>query len=233
MQLTVGATAVCLTSKTERQSNISNPNDLIRDRILRYLYSVHRNAKGPSGVAIGIRDLYDAMKGQGAKQADVVSNLDYLLQKGWVKKEVERHTFTTKRGTMQHGESKKYKISDIGIDKLEGGSVYRREEAFSRINITNIHGVTVIGTGNIVNTELTELSRNLSALEKAVLSSQSLSEEEKLNTIADLETIQAQVSKPKPTGSVIRTIWTSIERVLQAAEFTELVVKLSALVTQL
>lgn len=206
---------------------------MTRDKILRHLYAVHGKAKGPKGVAIGIRDLHNAMKNQGVRQADVVSNLDYLVQKGWVKQEVERRAFTTKRGNVQYAESKKYKISDIGIDKLEGGSIYHREESLSRINITNVQGVTVVGTGNIVNTEMLDLSRTLSELEKDVLSSQSLSNEEKLNTVADLETMQAQVSKPNPNRSVLRNIWSGIERVLQAAEFADLVIKVSSMIALL
>lgn len=212
---------------------MTNPNDDIRDRILRHLYSVHGRARGPKGVAVGIRDLQRNMKEHGIKQADTNSNLDYLLQKGWAKKVVERRTFTTKGGTTQDRETTRYKISDIGIDRLEGASMYRREESFSRINVTNIHGVTVIGTGNVVNAELTDLSRTLSELEKAVTESGSLSDEEKLNVVADLGTIQSQLSKPKPHGNIIRNIWSGIKKVLTAAEFAEFVTKISVFITQL
>lgn len=104
---------------------MANPNDEIRDKILRHLYEVHRRARGPRGVGIGIRDLQTALRAQGVKQADLVANLDYLVQKGWVRETVEQRTFRTKGGTTQVSERRTYKISDIGIDKLEGASFYR------------------------------------------------------------------------------------------------------------
>jgi len=50
--------------------------------------------------------------------------LDYLVQKGWVRQVIQHRTFTTPKGTTRSSEQKKYKISDIGIDKLEGASVF-------------------------------------------------------------------------------------------------------------
>ncbi len=160
---------------------MANPNDAVRDAILRHLYEVHRNARGPKGVAIGIRDLHQAMRAQNIGLKDVNSNLDYLLQKGWIAKIEERRTFTTIRGTTQESASTKYKISDVGIDRLEGASTYQMHEHFSQINITNINGVTVLGSGNIVNTELTDLSNVLAEIEESISQSEKLSEESKLN----------------------------------------------------
>ena len=216
-----------------RRILVANPNDEIRDKILRYLYGVHGRARGPKGVAVGIRDLQRALREHGIKQAEAISSLDYLLQKGWVKEVIETRTFTTKGGTTEHRETKRYKISDIGIDRLEGASVYRREESFSRINVTNIHGVTVIGTGNVVNAEFTDLSRTLSELEEAVAESRSISDEEKLNLVADLTTIQSQLSKTKPDRSIVRAIWSGSEKILTAAGFAELVARVSVLIAQL
>lgn len=35
---------------------MSNPNDIIRDEILRYLYHLHRTARGPRAVGTRIRE---------------------------------------------------------------------------------------------------------------------------------------------------------------------------------
>lgn len=209
---------------------MANLNDAIRDAILRYLYEVHQNARGPKSVAIGIRDLQSAMKAIGISQKEVNSNLDYLVQKGWVAKIEERKTFKTKGGTVQESISTTYKISDVGIDSLEGASAYQREEHFSHINITNIKGVTVVGSGNIVNTELTDLSNTLSEIEAALSGSDKLSEEEKLNAIADIGTIQTQLSKPEPKKSIIKEAWEGVEVAVTAAGFTDLLQKGAALI---
>ncbi len=212
---------------------MANPNDEIRDRILRHLYEVHQLARGPKGVAIGIRDLHHAMKAHGIKQADVNSNLDYLIQKGWIREVIEQRTFRTPRGTTQQAPRVTYKISDIGIDKLEAASAYRRPDAYTGINVTNIRGVTVIGPGNIVNVQLTDLANALTQVEQAVLASRSLSEEEKLNTVADIETIHSQLSKPQPNYDLIRTIWGAVEKVVTGAGLVEAGVKVAELIKHL
>ena len=210
---------------------MANPNDKIRDDILRYMYHIHQRARGPKGVAMGIRDLQKEMKKQGIKQNAVIANLDYLLQKGWVAKIEERRTFTTPGGTTQESVSTKYNISDVGIDSLEGASTYQRKEHFSNINITNIRGVTVLGSGNVVNTELTDLANALSELEAKVAQTDKLTEEEKLNTIADIGTIQTQLSKPYPKQSIIKDAWSGIEMAVTTAGFVELIQKVGGFIS--
>jgi hypothetical protein len=212
---------------------MANPNDIIRDSILRHLYKLHQKARGISSVGTGIRDLWSAMKKLGYNQAEVNSNLDYLIQKEWAREVVQKRKFTTPRGTTQETETKTYKISDIGIDLLQGASAFRREETFSRINVTNINGVTVIGEGNVVNTQYTDLSRWLSDLEKAVAESAKLENEQKLDVLADISTIQSQLSKPKLNTGLIKSIWQGLEANVTAAGFGELVYKIAEFVSHL
>src|SRR5581483_7735997 len=130
-----------------------NPDDQIRDAILRHLLAVHQQAKSPTKAAIGIRDLQAAMKAaHGYKQKQVGSNLDYLVQKGWVAEVRKSRNFTTAKGTVQNSEQIKYKISNIGLDKFQRASLYQKTPVQNGINITNVHGVTVVGDGNVVNT---------------------------------------------------------------------------------
>lgn len=210
-----------------------NPKDVIRDILLRHLYRIHTTAKSRKNVATGIMDLRKVMKKKELTVAQVVSNLDYLIQKRWVREETEKKTFTTPRGTTRVSESKKYKISDLGIDALEGGSIYNRENILSKIDVTNISGVVVIGNRNIVSAEYTDFSRALSELEEIVTESQRPSHEDKLSVIADLGTIQSQISKPKPNNGVIKTVWGGIKKILRGAEFISYLAKISELVDKL
>lgn len=204
---------------------MSNPNDVIRDKILRFLYKVHQNARGPRKVAVGIREIQSGMKAVGIVQKEVNSNLDYLLQKGWVAKVEEKKSFKMPSGITQESVSIKYKISDVGVDRLEGASAFQRVEGFSHINITNINGVTIVGSGNIVNTELTDLSSLLSKIEVGITSSNKVSEVEKLNAIADIGTIQSQLSKPEPRKSIIKEAWQGVEVVATSAGILDLLQK--------
>jgi hypothetical protein len=213
---------------------MTNPNDETRDAILRYLYEVHQRAKSPRSTGVLIRDLQRALKdSRGFKQQEVAGNLDYLVQKGWVREEAEPRTFTTARGTQQAAPRVTYKISDVGIDLLEGASTYRRDEHLSRINITTIAGVTVVGDGNIVNAKLADLSVALSALEDAVTHSDELSDSQKLEVASDIATIQAQLQKPSPDVGVIQRMWSSIETIVTAGEFATLVAAAAEIVHRL
>jgi hypothetical protein len=63
-----------------------------------------------------------------------------------------------------HGDSAervKYKISDVGINHPEAARVFKKPDKASGINITNTKDMTVVGDGNVVNTQLTDLSRAL------------------------------------------------------------------------
>lgn len=212
---------------------MSNPNDIIRDAILRYLYGVHNKARSPKTAAQGIRDVARGMKQFSYKQQEIASNLDYLIQKGWVREVLEQRTFTTERGTTQNSEKRSYKISGTGIDKLEAASIYQRRSNDPRINVTNISGVTVVGDGNVVNTNFTDLSRTLNELKQTVLASQSFSNTEKLSTIADIDTLQAQLQKPEPNKTIVKSIWTGLEKIVTAGGLVELAQKIGALLAPL
>lgn len=213
--------------KTRKTAN--NSDDEIRDAILRYLYTVHRKAKSPQSAGILISDLAAALKPQGYKQQEVAHNLDYLIQKGWVRQVVEGRTFTTPRGTTQQAQRITYKISDVGIDRLEAASTYQRPPTAAHINITNIKGVTVVGDGNVVNTTFADLASVLNEVRQAALSSTALPDEEKLDVAAGVDTLQAQLQRPKPDKEIVKKVWNGVEKIVTAAGLTELVARAVAL----
>jgi len=212
---------------------VSNPNDEVRDAILRFLHQRHSKARGPKAVGARVRDIQSEMRKLGFKQTQTTSNLDYLVQKGWVRDTITPRFYTTPKGTTRQSESVSYKISDLGIDKLEGGSTYYRTGDYSNINIVNVKGVTVIGEGNIVNAELTDLSRALEELELAVRESSILKDEEKLDLLANLGSLRSQMSTPKPKTGLIRKIWGGIEKAVTAAGFAELAARVSTMIAGL
>lgn len=212
---------------------MTNPNDIVRDSILRHLYQLHTHARGPKGIGTKIRELQSAMKKVGISQASVNSNLDYLVQKGWVREDISPRSYTTPSGMVKQSEVRTYKISDIGIDKLEGASSYRLQSNFSGINITNVRGVTIIGDGNVVNTDLAQLSRLLSELEESILKSSELSEEDKLNIVADVGSLQSQLTKSVPNHKVIRSLWSGIEKAVTGAAFVQLVQNIASVISSI
>jgi hypothetical protein len=210
-----------------------NPSDIIRDAILRHLHAVHKKARSPRSASILVSELARALKPLGYKQQDIAGNLDYLVQKGWVREVVEQRKFTTARGTTQSAERITYKISDTGIDRLEAASTYQRSALTPHINITNIRGVTVVGDGNVVNTTFADLSRVLSEMKQAVLSEPQLNDNQKLDVVADIDSLGAQLQKPEPQKSIIQALWSGIEKVAAVGGVIDLIHRASELIQPL
>jgi hypothetical protein len=189
-----------------------NPNDERRDHILRFLYDRHQKAKGITAIPIGIQDLRREMKAKhGMKQSEVASNLDYLIQVGWVKAEVKSRKFVTGKGMVLDREQTKYKISELGINHLEAASMFKKPQTAGQVNITNVQGVINLGDGNVVNAKFTKLSSALDELDQAIADSRQLSDEQKLDAAGDLSAIQAQAAKKNPNPSVIRGAWEGLK----------------------
>jgi hypothetical protein len=71
-----------------------NPEDDKRDKILRFLYERHKKSRGISKIPVGIQELQREMKTRYAlTQPDVSSNLEYLIQVGWVREIVADRSF--------------------------------------------------------------------------------------------------------------------------------------------
>jgi hypothetical protein len=210
-----------------------NPHDATRDAILRQLYVTHEKARSPKTSGLKIMELAQTLKPSGIKLQEVASNLDYLVQKGWVREVIEKRSFTTPRGTTQEAEKRSYKISDLGIDHLEAASLYQRRPVTPHINVSNIHGVTVIGDGNVVNTTFADLSRVLADTKTTILAEPQLTEAKKLEAIADVDSLQAQLQKPNPDRTVVQKLWSGIEKTAALGGIAEFIFKASELITPL
>jgi hypothetical protein len=207
-----------------------NADDERRDRILRFLYERHKAARGIQKIPIGIRDLQHEMKIRfSMKQNEVSSNLDYLIQVGWVREAKRERTFKTSGGMELSQEQVKYKISDVGVDHLEAGSMFKRPDSAANINITNIKGVTIIGDGNVVNAEFTDLSRALDELDRAIAVS-GLTDEQKLDAAGDISTIRAQIAKKNPLRRVVSGAWQSLENIATIAGVVDAAEKVAELI---
>ncbi len=212
----------------------TNPQDEKRDQIVRYLYERHRTSRGIAKIPAGIQEVQREMKlRHELKQADVSSNLDYLVQSGWVREDVRERSFQTERGMKVSKEQIKYKISDVGINHLEAGTMFRKPETAQSINITNVRGVTVVGDGNIVNTQFTDLARALDDLDHAIATCRDLNDEQKLDAAGDLSTIRTQIAKKNPNASVVKLAWQSLETVATLSGVADAASKVALLLAPL
>ncbi|MEM4383917.1 MAG: hypothetical protein QXH32_07045 [Candidatus Caldarchaeum sp.] len=200
-------------SEGNNLEGVINEVDQIRKMILSYLYNVHKRARSLKKTRVGIKVLKQYLRNLGLKEQKIVANLDYLIQSGWVKVENEVLEFKTPKGFIKKQVKSYYKITDLGINYFEGASEFQRvSKTLAGINITNVHGVTVIGEQNVVvNTQFVDLYRKLSLLSEAVRNSTQLSDKEKLEYVAEIETIKNQLAKPSPDKNILKLAWEKLE----------------------
>ena len=194
-----------------------NPNDEIRRQLLQYFYDRNTNATsrmGKKGSAIKISDARRELKDQyDLKQQQVMSNLTYLIDNGWVKTVDIEKTIMVKGGTIPQTTTF-YEIAAKGIDKIEGGSQFEPKERYSGINITATgNNVITLGDGNVVNAEYADLHSALEELKEAITSSNKLPDTEKLDLAVDVESIKDQLAKSEPNKNIIGQLWGGLEKI--------------------
>ncbi|MFZ2445323.1 MAG: hypothetical protein WAW37_03110 [Syntrophobacteraceae bacterium] len=194
-----------------------NPNDQIRQQILKYFYERNLNATsrmGKKGSAVKISDAKRDLKDNyGLTQKEVMSNLTYLIDNAWVKTLPIEKTVQVKGGTIPQT-TVFYEITAKGIDKIEGGSQFEPKERYAGINITaSGSNIITLGDGNVVNAEFADLRTALDELKGAITSSPNLGESTKLDYAVDIESIKDQLAKANPNRSIISQLWVGLEKV--------------------
>ena len=213
-----------------------NPNDQIREYILKWFYERNTNATsqyGKKGSATKISEVKKGLKdSHGLTQQQVMSNLTYLIDKGWINKSEIEKTVQVKGGTVPSTVTW-YEISSGGIDKIEGESEFKEGGKYAGINI-NATGTNVItlGDGNIVNAEFVDLHTELSKLKKAVADSL-LDDSQKLDITVDIESLRDQLVKANPDKTIMGHIWSRVRDVAAVGGFADAIQKIIPLISPL
>ena len=184
--------------------------DEVRQKILAYLGECRKKARGLDSLMASSADIKKALAKEGISQNDTVQNFDYLVQHGWVNEKVIKRPYKTPRGFEVPNEKHLFGLSEVGLKYIEGESEFDRASVYSGINITNIGGVTVVGSNNVVRNEFVDILRAFTQLEGAVKISDNLSEEQKLDVQADIQTVKNQLSKSQPDKSIVKKAMESI-----------------------
>lgn len=214
-----------------------NPNDVIRQKILQYFYDRNLNATskyGKKGSSLKISDCKKELKQlHDLTQSQVVSNLTYLIDQGWVKTFDVEKTINVRGGTIPSVVTW-YEITAAGIDKIEGESEFQTMPKYNGINI-NATGSNVItlGDGNIVNVKYQELHSRLDELKGAISADNSINDSQKLDISVDIESIKDQLAKEKPNKTIIQHLWNGIEKAVSIGSFAELIAKIAPLIASL
>ncbi len=124
-----------------------------------------------------------------------------------------------------------YEISSDGIDKIEVESEFQENPRYAGINISATgSNIITMGDGNIINTQFKSLHNELTELKKIVVSS-GVSDKEKLDVAADIETLKDQLIKPEPDKTIIGHLWSNIKKVADIVDVSEKIIKIAPLIS--
>jgi len=208
-------------------------NNQIRQLMLQYFYDRNKNATssmGKKGSAIKISDIKADLKAaQGLTQQEVQSNLTYLLSEGWVEEKSVQKQIVSRGGTAIPSITKYYQITAAGIDKIEGPGEFTMPRFHGiKIEATGQNIIT-LGDGNQINAQFGELGAALAELRDAITKSDA-PEAQKMNLVADIDTIQSQLAKPEPNRKIISAAWESVKAAAAIGGATAFVQKVAALI---
>lgn len=211
-----------------------NPNDKIRQQILSYFYDRNANATSrmaKKGSAVKISDAKKELKeGYGLKQQQVMSNLTYLIDNGWIKTVDIQKTINVK-GNLIPQVTTFYEIEAKGIDKIEGGSQFEPKARFEGINITATgQNIITLGDGNVVNADFAELHEALGELRDSVSAANGLVDSKKFEVAVDIDSMRDQLAKANPDHGIMKKMWEGLEGISTVSGVTAAFEKVAELV---
>jgi hypothetical protein len=203
--------------------------------MLQYFYDRNRtatSARGKKGYAIKITDIRRELKANyGLSQPEVMSNLNYLLSQGWVEEDKVEKSVPLPTGTVIPQSTSYYKITAAGIDKIEGPGEFTMDK-FKGIKIEATgQNIITVGDGNQVNAQYQDAAGALVDLKQALLQSPSISEAQKLDLVADIDSIQSQLAKANPNPTVIQGAWEAVKKLDTVLSLAEKVKKVATFLT--
>jgi hypothetical protein len=201
--------------------------------MLQYFYDRNKNAtsaRGKKGSAVKISDVKKELKAaHSLVQQEVQSNLTYLISQGWVEEDTVEKSFTAPGGTVIPSSTNYYKITAVGIDKIEGPGEFTMPKFHGiKIEATGQNIIT-LGDGNQVNAKFGDLGEALAELRDAVTQS-TATENEKMSFVADIDTIQSQLVKPEPNRGIVKAAWEAVKIAATINGCSALVQKVSGLI---
>jgi hypothetical protein len=138
-------------------------------------------------------------------------------------------SFTAPGGTVIPSSTSFYKITAAGIDKIEGSGEFTMSKFHGiKIEATGQNTIT-LGDGNQINAKFGDLGQSLAKLRDAITRSEA-PDTQKMNLVADIETIQSQLAKPAPNRGIVKAAWETVKGAASINGCVALVQKVSGLI---
>src|SRR6266568_5079627 len=209
----------------------SRSSNEIRALMLQYFYDRNTNAtsaRGRKGFSIKISDIRKELKAShGLTQQEVVANLNYLISQGWIAEEQVEKSVPLPSGTVIPQATSYYKITAAGIDKIEGPGEFTMDK-FKGIKIEATgQNIITVGDGNQVNAQYRAAAGALVELKEELLKSLAVTETQKLDAVADIDSIQSQLAKSSPNRGIIQGAWEGVKRLDTVAGLADKIAKVA------
>jgi hypothetical protein len=158
-----------------------------------------------------------------------VGNLNYLMSQGWIAEEQIEKSVPLPSGTTIPQATSYYKITAAWVDKIEGPEEFTLDK-FKGIKIEATgQNIITVGDGSQVNAEYKDAAGALVDLKQALLRTESVTEAQKLDAVADIDSIESQLAKATPNRTVIRGAWEGVKRLETVLGLAEKVGKVAGL----
>src|SRR3990172_2404069 len=218
---------------TKKPARPARSENEIRALVLEYFYNRNRtatSARGKQGFAVRISDIRKQLKAShGLQREEVIRNLNYMMSQGWIEEEQVHKSVPLPSGTIIPQATSYYKITAPGIDRIEGVGEFTMDKFKGiRIEATGQHIITV-GDGNKVDAQYEDAAGALVGLKEAVVQAEALAESQKLDAVADIDSIESQLAKAGPSPLVIKGAWDGLKKLEAVLGLAEKVAKVGAL----
>jgi len=154
------------------------------------------------------------------------------MSQGWIEEEQVHKSVPLPSGTIIPQATSYYKITAAGVDKIEGQGEFTMDR-FKGIKIEATgQNIITVGDGNQVNARYEGIAGALVELKNAVLNNDSLTELQKLDAVADIDSIESQLAKAEPNTTVIRGAWEGLKKLDTVMGLAEKISKLASLLAR-
>ncbi|RSN76926.1 MAG: hypothetical protein DSO07_10335 [Thermoproteota archaeon] len=199
------------------------PQDYVRELILRFLYEKRKRARSLEKIGATVSEIKKELKKHGIKESEVVANLDFLIKNGLVKEIRKRRLLPKQKIEV---EAVRFELSDVGLHFFEPPSKFDFTGKFGGLVFENIKdSVIVVGHENIVYHKFSELYPLLEELKFKIIIS-NIPEDKKLEYLANIETIKAQIVQEKPDKDIISRAWERIKDLSTIGSLATLIEKI-------
>jgi hypothetical protein len=194
----------------------------IRQIALEYSYNRNKNARSArsdkTGAATKISIVYRELKlTHQLSRQEIRRNLTYLISEKWVEEEQVVKSVPLKSGAIIPQSTSYYRITAAGMDKIDGAGEFTMPK-FHGINIRATgQSIVTVGDGNQVNARFGSAGKAVAKLRQSIVASSKLTDDDKVDAVADLDAIQSQLAKPNPCIKVVRALWSGVETIATSA----------------